>query len=263
MVIDWSNFFAMRSCEYLKTSSKEESKRTRILRIKNFTFVKNKKVLSLKSKNLHSADLVKILFEFQKNDVRNQSVHMFKTKDKVLNPVIAWSNIIYKLWDTIPGASLDTKVCEFWSGNKIIDLTSYMIRSHLKAAVEVIGEGVLGFTKDDIGLHSLRSGGAMAMFLSGVHEIIIKRVGRWSSEAFLEYIREQVDSFTVGVSDKMLEHEEFHLLNDKTLEDMNDKITEEISSKSDGGAYHIPLDIHYSKSVLSENVKDLIPSINH
>ena len=72
-----------------------------------------------------------------------------------------------------------------------------------------------------------------------------------------------MDSFTVGVSDKMLEHEEFHLLNDKTLEDMNDKITEEISSKSDGGAYHIPLDIHYSKSVLSEYVKDLIPSINH
>ena len=76
-------FFAMRSCEYLKTCSQEESKRTKILRIKNFTFIKNKKVLSLKSKKLHTADLVKIVFEFQKNDKRNQSVHMYKTDDKV------------------------------------------------------------------------------------------------------------------------------------------------------------------------------------
>ena len=43
----------------------------------------------------------------------------------------------------------------------------------------------------------------MAMFLSGVSEIIIQRVGRWTSLAFLEYIREQVDAFTIGVSQKM------------------------------------------------------------
>ena len=90
-------FFAMRSCEYLKTCSQEESKRTKILRIKNFTFIKNKKVLSLKSKKLHTADLVKIVFEFQKNDKRNQSVHMYKTDDKVLNPVLAWGKTINRL----------------------------------------------------------------------------------------------------------------------------------------------------------------------
>ena len=51
------------------------------------------------------------------------------------------------------------------------------------------------------------------MFLSGVSEIIIRRVGRWSSEAFLEYIREQVETFTIDVSQKMLEYENFHHLN--------------------------------------------------
>eukprot|EP00957_Ditylum_brightwellii_P096488 7348990-Ditylum_brightwellii.AAC.1 len=56
----------------------------------------------------------------------------------------------------------------------------------------------------------------MAMFLSGTSVIIIQRVGRWSSEAFLEYIRDQVESFTVGVSKRMLKYEHFLNLNEET-----------------------------------------------
>ena len=52
----------------------------------------------------------------------------------------------------------------------------------------------------------------MAMFLAGVATIIIMRVGRWSSEAFLEYIREQVEQFTLGVSKKMLQFENFNTI---------------------------------------------------
>ena len=71
-----------------------------------------------------------------------------------------------------------------------------------KSDFSEIGQNQLGFSKEDIGLHSIRSGGAMAIFLSGVSSIIIKRIGRWSSEAFLEYIREQIEKFTAGVSQK-------------------------------------------------------------
>mmetsp|Transcript_19353 Transcript_19353/g.21924 ORF Transcript_19353/g.21924 Transcript_19353/m.21924 type:complete len:85 (-) Transcript_19353:123-377(-) len=53
----------------------------------------------------------------------------------------------------------------------------------------------------------------MAMFLSGTSTIIIQRIGRWSSEAFLEYIREQVESFTLGVSQKMINFQHFFNLN--------------------------------------------------
>lgn len=38
----------------------------------------------------------------------------------------------------------------------------------MRGIVEIIGQEVLGFTKEEVGLHSIRSGGAMAMFLSGV-----------------------------------------------------------------------------------------------
>ena len=75
----------------------------------------------------------------------------------------------------------------------------------------------MGFTRDDVGLYSIRSGRAMAMFLSGVSEIIIRRICQWESFTFLEYIREQVENFTNGRSRKMLDNEKFRHLNEKNL----------------------------------------------
>ena len=91
----------------------------------------------------------------------------------------------------------------------------------LRATVGIMGKEKLGFSEDDIRLHSeddirlhsLRVGGAMTMFLSGIPTIIIMRIDRWSSEAFLEYIREQVESFTFRVSKKKIRFEHFHTLN--------------------------------------------------
>ena len=117
-----------------------------------------------------------------------------------------------------------------------------------------MGEADLGFGKDGIGLHSVRSGEAMAMFLYGVSEIIMMRVGRWSSEAFLEYIREQVDSFTLVVAQKMLQFEKFHHLNDKENKLHLDNCRS-TCTKEGVGASHIPFTVHYSKGVL----EDLLP----
>ena len=54
-----------------------------------------------------------------------------------------------------------------------------------------------------VSTHSLRSGGATAMFLNGVDEITIKKMGRWSSDTFLIYIQEQLSLFSKGISEKM------------------------------------------------------------
>lgn len=68
---------------------------------------------------------------------------------------------------------------------------------------------MLGFHASDIGLHSARSGAAMAMYLAGVPVYTIMLLGRWSSDAFLRYIRKQVKEFSDGVSSKMLTSEDF------------------------------------------------------
>ena len=104
-------FFAMRSCEYLRSIHREDSKRTRILRLKNIVFKKKGNLLEHDSTHINSADLVIITFKFQKNDKRNKTVHMFKMVDDILCSVRACAHTINRIRITVPGASGDTKVC--------------------------------------------------------------------------------------------------------------------------------------------------------
>ena len=224
-------FFAMRSCEYLKTASGEK-KRTKIIKICNITFKMNNKTLHHDTSNLTSSDMVRIRFCYQKNDKRDVCIHMFKSGDPILCPVKAWANTVQRVLQ-IPGANENSEVCSFGDNNNNITLIrADHVRSKLRAIVELIGEESLGFQKDDIGLHSIRSGGAMAMFLSGTSVIIIMRVGRWSSEAFLEYIRDQIENFTCGVSTNMLKFEEFfNLQSDETTHNALDKDIQEYQNE--------------------------------
>ena len=112
------------------------------------------------SSELESADMVIITFEFQKNHKRDQSVHMYKTKDKILNPVHAWANTIKRILSTLPNCSEDTTVCSFKDeqGN-ISEFDANEVRPKLRALVHLIGPEVLGYSQEDVGLHSIRTGG--------------------------------------------------------------------------------------------------------
>ena len=94
----------------------------------------------------------------------------------------------------------------------------------------------------------------MAMFLSGVTTIIIMRIGRWSSEAFLEYIREQVEQFTLGVSKKMLQFENFSTIDSgpgegaQDSDGLNEIFIE--ADKSGGAPIPIAHEIQFTETAL-------------
>ena len=114
---------------------------------------------------------------------------------------------------------------------------------------------LLDFNDMDIGLHSLRSGGAMAIFLSGVSTIIIKRIGRWSSDAFLEYIREQVESFTFGVAQRMLDFEHFHTINASA------STIPDIEEHNEDGPCVISHDVHITEFALGAGFQSDVVSV--
>jgi hypothetical protein len=75
----------------------------------------------------------------------------------------------------------------------------------LRQSLRTVDSEALNIKADECGLHSLRSSAAMAMYLNGIPVYTIMLLGRWSSDAFLRYIRKQVSEFSRGVARKMIQ----------------------------------------------------------
>ncbi len=132
-----------------------------------------------------------------------------RSTDSLLCPVKIWAKIVQRLWN-YPSSSGKMMVNSFLiPNNKIHLFTGSKLLKRLLLAAASLGPDTLGFTADQIGLHSARSGAAMAMFLAGGPVFTIMLLGRWSSDAFLRYIRKQVKEFSRGISNRMIQNETF------------------------------------------------------
>lgn len=113
-----------------------------------------------------------------------------------------------------PETSDESPVNTFYHRGKLTYVDAADVKCKLRAAATVLGPDRLGYSADDIGTHSLRSGAAMAMYLNDVPVYTIMLVGRWSSDAFLKYIRRQVQQFSAGVSSRMIQTPHFFTVPD-------------------------------------------------
>ena len=160
-------FFAMRSCEYLKVSCKEEDRKTKRLRVRNVRFFRDGRELSKKDPTLQSADFVSVTFEDQKNDEKEDTITMQFSGDHILCPVRSLARIVKRIL-SYPDSDEEMFLCTFRSRSKFYEVSGDDLRNALRAAASVFGEDKLGFKIKDIGTHSIRSGAAMAMYLDEV-----------------------------------------------------------------------------------------------
>lgn len=200
-------FFACRSCEYLKVPAAEK-KKTNILRLRDIRFSKNGIELFHNNPQLELADSVSLTFTNQKNGIKNDRVTHQRTNDILFCPVRTFAKIMKRI-RSYAGSLDNTPISAVWRHGKIDHISSKEMTIALRNAVEAYGETKLGINREDIGTHSLRSGSAMAMYLGECPVYVIMMIGRWSSDAFLVYIRKQIEQFSHGVSSKMLRFQ-FH-----------------------------------------------------
>jgi hypothetical protein len=175
-------FFAMHSCEYLKVSGQ---RKTKMLALRNIRFYKKNKLLQHNDPSLQKADTVSITFEEQKRDTKNDIITHHRTNDKILCPVKIWGKIVQRI-SKYPSSNPDTTVNTFFynDGTKR-SFTGPHLLKRIRLAAATIRPDKLGFEPKQLGLHSARSGAAMAMYLAGVPVFTIMLLGRWSSDAFL------------------------------------------------------------------------------
>ena len=209
-------FFCMRSCEYSKVSCQDDRK-TKLLCLRNIRFFKENKVITHDSPNLHSASLVSITFEDQKNRIKNETINLHNSKDPLLCPVKSWATTVKRIW-SYENTTKNTPVNDFRLNGKKYQITNYMIIKALRATVDSMQDADLGFTSREVGTHSLQSGGAMALCLAKVEVYSITIIGRWKSDAFMKYIRKQIQQFTTDISNRMIEMEHFnHVPKDREI----------------------------------------------
>jgi hypothetical protein len=199
-------FFACRSCEY---SSVSGPRRTKTLRVGDVQFRRGRHIILHTSLDLHLAEQVSVVFRDQKNRHKMATRSAWRTTDPLACPVTAWAKIVCRV-RTTQGCTDDTLVYKYTNctGSKD-DIKSNTILQLLRRAATKIGSATLGYAPQDIGTHSICSGAAMALVLSGHQAWRIMLTGRWRSSAFLLYIREQVQAFSKGVSDRMIENPDF------------------------------------------------------
>jgi hypothetical protein len=158
-------FFAMRSCEYLQVSG---PRKTKLLALRNVRFFIGNRNIDHKHPSLHLADTVSITFEYQKRDSKNDVIAHHRTDDKLLCLVKIWCKIVRHI-SGYTSSNKDTPVNTFFfaDGTKLL-FTGTQLLKRLRLKASIIGQDKLGFSSNQLGLHSACSGAAMAMYLAGV-----------------------------------------------------------------------------------------------
>ena len=192
-------FFGMRSCEFLSVTGKV--RKTKRLKVRNIRFFKNNvEIRDKTNRMILYADTVSITFEFQKNKMKNITVTQPRS-GKELCPVIIWAKIVLRIL-SYKGTTKNTFVNAVVVGKQCHYIKAAEMYEHITNTVNITTG--LGFTGEDVGNHSIRSSLAMALYLAKRAVSTIMLIGRWCSDAFLLYVRRQVQEFSAGISADMV-----------------------------------------------------------
>lgn len=200
-------FFACRSCKYLHVPNSAD-KKTKRLTTGNIIFQHSGAFIPHSSPLLITADSVSITFKMQTNGRKFDTVTQWATRHASLCPVKQWGLLVKRIL-AYPGASPTTPVSAVWLHGRLHHMTAKEVSNALRDGVPAFGSDQLQIKPNKIGMHSIRSGPAMAMYLGGVPVFAIQIIGHWSSDAFMGYIRKQVEEFTFDVSAQMLTIQQF------------------------------------------------------
>ena len=197
-------FFAMRSCEFTLTPQRG---RTKIIRLRGVVFrdKANNEIPHTHHALASIAERVTLTFEDQKNGLKMDRRTHQRTSDMVLCPVKRLASLVTRILGSVPGAGPNTSINTAHITGKTVQISSSALRQHMRSTCTAQGgKPTFGYDARDIGTKSIRSGAAMGLFLMNhpVHRIMI--LGRWSSDAFLVYIRPQVLEWTNNMSQDMI-----------------------------------------------------------
>jgi hypothetical protein len=203
-------FFAMRSCEYSKP---QILGRTRCVDLDGLVFrtESNSITPQMHRDLLTLATFVTVPFRNQKNGTKINSRTQRRTHDPLLCPVIRYTILVQRIYRTVANVSGSTTINTISTGAGRTGLVTntYVLNILCNTCYTFGGKTEFGFDPQEIANKSVRSGAAMALFINDISTAKITILGRWSSDAFLVYIRPQVLEWTNNMSTDMIAIDSF------------------------------------------------------
>ena len=209
-------FYAMRSCEFTQTPQRG---RTKLICLRGIAFrdANNVEMDNRDGRMRADAERVTITFENQKNGIKMDRRTHQRSGDPVLCPVKRIAALVDRIYRTVPSANADTPINAMYLLGRHDQISSTTVRKFMRSTCTAKGgKQVFGFDAIDIGTKSIRSGAAMGLFLMNIPVQKIKMMGRWSSDAFLVYIRPQVLEWTNDLSRNMIQINSFTDVHEST-----------------------------------------------
>ena len=87
------------------------------------------------------------------------------------------------------GATPTTPLSRAPGSPRTSHITSDEVTTTLRSVTSLLGEEKLGILALHVSAHSLRTGGAYAYHLCGMHDLALRTLGRWRSDAILHYLK--------------------------------------------------------------------------
>jgi hypothetical protein len=202
-------YYLLRVGEYTIKGNRNTTKQTVQFRVEDVTFFRRDNNGHLRQLSrfaslaeILSADSATLKLDNQKNGWKGVCIHQEANGDPIHCPVRALGRRIAHIRTNT--ADRSTFLSAFFVNKTRFDVTDKDIRNSLKQAARALEyPEQKGIPIDRVDTHSLRSGGANALSLAGFSDRDIQKMGRWRSETFKEYIREELACFSEGMSKKM------------------------------------------------------------
>ena len=197
-------YFLLRVGEYTHATGQ---RRTQIFRLQDVKLFADRKEITAQMVHqwCERIDTVSLTIDNQKNGCRGETISHHALKDKT-NPCCPVKALVARVRDLVSDkAKPETLLCAFREtpAGSWRFIRSKDIVDAVKKAIPLAGDDTSGFSEADVGSHSLRAGGATAMYINGQDAMKIQRAGRWTSNTFMTYIHSQLDVVSQGLSESM------------------------------------------------------------
>ena len=202
-------YYLLRVGEYTIKGARNDTKQTVQFKLEDVTFFKKNTAGKLRclprdapDHILMTADGATLKLDNQKNGWKGVCVYHEANGDPLHCPVRALGRRIRHI-RAGEGAG-KTYLSAYYVEGRRFDVTADDMSRALKGAARALHYPTnKGIPIERINTHSLRSGGANALALSGYTDIQIQKMGRWRGATFKEYIREELAVYSEKMSRDM------------------------------------------------------------